>query len=188
MSTVRACLMPPHVVIYGVFLQYIFMDLLKSYCTDDSSSEETENTCVEESLDNSEVRSVYLVTHSQADIVKFASREDFAQAIVTAFSQGKAKVVHWCCCREQHKKSGEHYHLSLKLDRNQRWLNAKRYLLREYSISVHFSSKHHNYYSAWRYVTKCDNNFIESAGHPYLGKNSEPPTSSASRARHSKKR
>ena len=148
----------------------------------------TENTCVEESLDNSEVRSVYLVTHSQADIVKFASREDFAQAIVTAFSQGKAKVVHWCCCREQHKKSGEHYHLSLKLDRNQRWLNAKRYLLREYSISVHFSSKHHNYYSAWRYVTKCDNNFIESAGHPYLGKNSEPPTSSASRARHSKKR
>ena len=155
------------------------MDFLKSYCSDDSSSEDSENIVIEESLDNNEVCSVYLVTYSQADIVKFASRQDFALAVVNSFSQGKAKVVHWCCSGEQHKKSGEHYHLALKLYRNTCWLTSKEFLRREYGISSHYSNKHHNYYSAWRYVTKCDHNFKESAGHPYLGENSEPKTSLA---------
>ena len=47
------------------------------------------------------------MTYSQADITKFASQEDFAVVVVNSFSQGKVNVVHWCCCREQHKKSGE---------------------------------------------------------------------------------
>ena len=57
--------------------------------------------------------------------------------------------------------------------------------MKEFGISVHFSNKHHNYFSAWRYVTKCDREFTESPNHPYLGHNREPQTSSASRARHS---
>ena len=67
-----------------------------------------------------------------------------------AFSQlqGKGRVVQWCCCREKHKNGGEHYHLALKLDRNERWLSAKEFLLKEFGISVHFSNKHHNYFSA----------------------------------------
>ena len=77
----------PHTIACGYLWRlspvYIY-DLLKSYCSNDSSSEETENTSIEESLDNSEVCSVYLVAYSQADIVKFASREDFAQSIVWA--------------------------------------------------------------------------------------------------------
>ena len=121
------------VVCLTAFLQQCTLtDFLKSYCSDDSSSEDSENIVIEESLDNNEVCSVYLVTYSQADIVKFASRQDFALAVVNSFSQGKAKVVHWCCSGEQHKKSGEHYHLALKLYRNQCWLTSKEFLRREY--------------------------------------------------------
>ena len=116
--------------------------------------------------------------------MKFSSREDFALAVLASFSQGKAQVLQWCCCREQHKNSGDHYQLALKLDRNQLWLSAKEFLQSEYGISVHFSNKHHNYYnSAWCYVTKSDPDYTESANHPYLGDKSEPKTSSASRRR-----
>ena len=31
-------------------------------------------------------------------------------------------------------------------------------------ISVHFSDIHRNYFSAWKYVTKQDNEFVESPG------------------------
>ncbi len=181
MSTLYAAMTPPCVVVYGILHQYSFMDLLKNYCSDYSSSEEAENTSRKQFLHNKDVRSVYLVTYSQADTVKFLCREDFAQAVVSAFSQGKATVLQWCCCRENHKNSGEHYHLALKLDRNQCWLSAKQFLLREYSIVVNFSN-------AWRYVTKSDNHYHESAGHPYLGKGGEPKTASASLTRHTKKR
>ena len=160
------------------------MELLKNYCSDDSSSEETTSSSIDDSLAAKDVRSVYLVTYSQADIVKFSSPEDFALAVLAWFSQGKAQVLQWCCCREQHKNSGEHYHLALKLDRNQCWLSAKELLQSEYGISVYFSNKHHNYYSAWRYVTKSDPDYKESANHSYLGDKSEPKTSSASQRRH----
>ena len=126
------------------------MDLLKSYESNESSSEEPGKSLSEDSLLRSDLRSVYLVTYSQADITKFPTRENFASAVVYAFSQlqGKGRVVQWCCCREKHKNGGEHYHLALKLDRNERWLSAKEFLLKEFGISVHFSNKHHNYFSA----------------------------------------
>ena len=61
-----------------------------------------------------------------------------------------------------------HNTVSVKLDRNQRWLSSKEFLRNEYGINANYSSKHHNYYSAWTYVTKEDENFVESAGHPAL--------------------
>ena len=85
------------------------------------------------------------------------------------------------------KKCGKHYHLCVKLDRNQRWLSSKEFLRNEYGINANYSSKHHNYYSAWTYVTKEDENFIESAGHPDLKNASEPKTSAASRAKRNNK-
>lgn len=85
------------------------------------------------------------------------------------------------------KKSGKHYHLCVKLDRNQRWLSSKEFLRNEYGINANYSSKHHNYYSAWTYVTKEDENFIESACHPDLKNASEPKTSAASRAKRNNK-
>ena len=153
------------------------MDLLQCYNSNSSSSPE------DESLTEREFRSVYLVTYSQADVAKFPTREVFARAIVESFSTGTAKVVQWVCCRERHRKSGEHYHLAIKLDRNQRWMMSKRYLQRTYGIAVHYSSRHHNYYSAWLYVTKSDREFSESSGHPDLRNRGEPRTDLASKGR-----
>jgi len=79
------------------------------------------------------------------------------------------------------QNSGKHYHLSVKLDRNQRSLSPKECFPNEYGINANYSSKHHNYYSAWTYVTKEDENFIESAGHPDLKNAGKLKTSAASR-------
>ncbi|KAJ7394800.1 hypothetical protein OS493_000634 [Desmophyllum pertusum] len=161
------------------------MELLKDYASDSSSdNSETETKAVGEK----EVRSVYLVTYSQADIEKFSFRRDFATAVVQSFSTGRARVIQWCCCRKEHKKSGGHYHIALKLDRNQRWIAAIEFLRKEYGISVHFSNRHHNYYSAWRYLTKCDKYVQESDGHPDLRNSTKPWTSEASRTRQLRKR
>ena len=52
-----------------------------------------------------------------------------------------------------------------------------------YGITVHYLSRHHNYYSAWLYVTKSDSEFKESSGHPDLRNRGEPRTDLASRGR-----
>ena len=36
---------------------------------------------------------------------------------------------------------------------------SKHYLQSKYGITVHYSSRHHNYYSVWLYVTKSDSEF-----------------------------
>ena len=61
------------------------MDLLKSYESDESSSEEPGKSLSEDSLLRSHLHSVYLVTYSQADITKFPTRENFTSAVVYAF-------------------------------------------------------------------------------------------------------
>ena len=81
---------------------------------------------------------------------------------------GCAKVKHWSCCLEEYKDGRLHFHLAIKLDRNQRWISSKTYLIEVYGISVHYSNRHYNYYSAWRYVTKSDACYIENEGHPRL--------------------
>ena len=64
--------------------KYASMDLLKSYSSDCSYSDSTQMTS--ELLSEGEVRSVYLVTYSQADIEKFPSSRDFATVVLEAFS------------------------------------------------------------------------------------------------------
>ena len=62
-------------------------------------------------------RRQYLVTYSKADLVKFLTRESFANAVVKEFNFGTSvvKVQHWACCREKHEDGSDHYHLCLKL-------------------------------------------------------------------------
>ena len=60
---------------------------------------------------------------------------------------------------------------------------SKRYLKSNYGITVHYSNRHHNYYSAWLYVTKSDADYRESSGHPDLRNRGEPRTDLASRGR-----
>ena len=81
---------------------------------------------------------------------------------------------------EERPESGESYfQMALKLNRNKRWLSSKRFLLERCGISVHFSDIHRNYFSAWKYVTKQDKEFVESPGHPDLS-DGLPKTTKAS--------
>ena len=45
---------------------------------------------------------------------------------------------------------------------------------------MHFSDVHHNYYSAWKYVTKKDEHVLESENHPDLWNSKASKTSTAS--------
>ena len=76
------------------------------------------------SLGEKEVRSVY---YSHANLDLFPTREEFASAVVKSFAKCNANILQWCCSCGGHKKSGKHYHLSVKLDRNQRWLSSKEF-------------------------------------------------------------
>ena len=140
-----------------------------------STSSSFDDDC--EILGSREVRQVYLVTYSQADLSKFPTRTSFAEAIVKSFTTTTASVLHWCCSKEPHKRSGCHYHISVKLSNVKHWLPSKRYLLNHFGVSVHFSSSHSNYYTAWKYVTKTDAEYEQSEGHPDLS-NMIPPCTS----------
>ena len=122
-------------------------------------------------------RQVYLVTYSQANLQRFPTRKSFAEGVLAAFRNTGAPAIQWVCCREAHESRGHHYHMAVKLERCRRWRAAKYYLQDKYDVSVHFSNVHHDYYSAWRYVTKEDEYVLESDGHPYFW-NSRPPRTS----------
>ena len=126
-----------------------------------------------------QVKSVYLITYSEADLQLFPTRESFATAIENAFSSSQTDLLHWVCCLENHSQVGVHYHMAVKLNRNQRWLWVKDKLKSEFGVAVNFSANHANYYGAWRYVTKEDKHYIESPDHPDLANNAGPRTMSA---------
>ena len=127
------------------------------------------------------VRRTYLVTYSQADLVKFPSRQSFGEAVVNTFNSGsgKVKVEFWACSREDHKDGGKHYHLSLKLSAPKRWKGVKDKLVREHGIVVNFSDRHDHYYSAYQYTSKNDTETFKSEGHPDLDAISAPRTTKA---------
>ena len=125
----------------------------------------------ESELDPRAVRSMYMVTYSQADLNKFPMRESFANAVVSTFEsdgRGNVKPLQWACSREDHADGGKHYQLALKLSGNKCWNRSKAPLMDEYSISVNFSSRHENHYSAYRYMTKFNKAAFHSEGHPPL--------------------
>ena len=119
------------------------------------------NTC---QMNARNVRQIYLITYSMVDTERFPTRSSFAEAVVQSFADTPAKVLQWCCCLEQHVQSSVHFHMAMKLDKNQRWLPSKQYLLERCGFSVHFSAMHENYFSAWKYVTKEDRDYIQSDG------------------------
>lgn len=136
-----------------------------------------------EQLRAQSVRQVYLITYSQADIQKFPTRRSFAESVIAAFSHTGLPVKQWVCCRERHRREGQHYHMAVKLERMRRWLAVKSFLHDKHGITVHFSNAHNNYYSAWKYVTKEDEDVIESSDHPDLWNLKAPKTTMASEKR-----
>ena len=96
------------------------MDLIAGYESDgDLSDRETEE------IGRRQVGQVYLVTYSQADTIKFPTRESFAVAVISSFRAPSAHVLHWCCSKELHKSSGIHYHLCLKLNKSSSMATSK---------------------------------------------------------------
>ena len=72
--------------------------------------------------------------------------------------------------------------MAIKLNRINRWLPIRGYLKNKWSIYIHFSNRHVNYYTAWLYTTK-DRHYIQSPDHPDLANSGPPRTMSASQAR-----
>ena len=129
----------------------------------------TENQMTEDmELQGRQVRSVYLLTYSQADLSVVPDRGAFAEKVVESFRHVGADINQWACSMEQHQEGGWHFHMVVKLAALHRWLAVKNYLNRNYGIVCHFSNRHSNYYTAWKYVTKEDITYIQSAEHPDL--------------------
>ena len=147
------------------------MELIRAYKTS-ARGNNTDTDCsaaeTQPQLLLNQVRSVYLVTYSQANKCEFPTREYFAKVLVECFQQAGVDVVQWCCSEENHKHGGIHYHAAIKLKKICRSSGCKRVLKQRYDVTVNFSSHHHNYYSAWCYVTQNDMDFQESEGHPDL--------------------
>jgi len=142
------------------------------------ASDHLVDTVISTELGSRVVRQIYILTYSQANLEFFPTRQSFAEAVLYAFGESPANILQWVCAREEHSNGGLHYHMGVKLDRSQRWLAVKEKLQEDFRISVHFSSIHSNYYSAWKYVTKSDSGVLESEGYPDLW-NSNPPRTHA---------
>ena len=127
-------------------------------------------------LHSHQVRFVYLITYSQADLDLVPTREEFSAIVLDSFSNADpsspVKVVQWACSKEEDRDGGSHYHVAVKLSARRRWLKVRNYLERRHGVKVNLSDRHCNYYSAWHYTTKEDADLSHS---------SEPCTSAGSR-------
>lgn len=159
------------------------MEFIKNY----SGNSEDSNLGEDTELTKRQLRSVYLITYSQADMTIFPTRQSFADAVIEGFDSPGLKVLQWVCCKEQHKTKGEHYHMAIKLNKVKRWLYVKESINKKYNVVLHFSAVHANYYSAWSYVTKNDSEYLLSTNHPDLT-NTAPRTTVASGKRVAQKK
>ena len=92
----------------------------------------TESSVEQRDLRSRQIRSVYLITYSQADESVASSREEFARKVVHAFVEcygGVSGVVEtWVCSQENHATAGHHFHMAVKLKRPRRWLAVRKRL------------------------------------------------------------
>ena len=125
-------------------------------------------------------RSVYLITYSQADVLKVRSRKMFADLICEEFNRDDVDTVvdQWAVAAELHKTEGIHYHCSIKLRKVRRWKQVRANLLKKYGIHVDFLEFHDTYFHAFEYIIKQDTHYVTSPGHRKLD-NSAPQTSAA---------
>ena len=72
--------------------------------------------------------------------------------------------------------------MAIKLNFIKRWLPIQNYLKNKWSLYIHFSNQHTNYYTAWLYTTKEDRNYIQSPDHHDWANSGPQRTTSASQA------
>ena len=116
-------------------------------------------------LNGRRVKSVYLITYSKANVEIIASRESFAVIVLDSFQNAdltsKTRVAQWVCSQERHQNGEIHYHMAVKLDRNRRWLTVRNYAAKKHGLKLNFSSTHANYFSAYKYTTKDDKEYLD---------------------------
>ena len=110
----------------------------------------------------------YLVTYSQADVLKVKGREEFARLVCEEFNSGGAVVQHWACAAETHSRGGVHFHLALKLLKRRRFAQVKYAITKKFDIVLDFKEWQSFYYDCFTYVKKQDKHYVTSAGHPAL--------------------
>ena len=95
-------------------------------------------------LGRRQLRSVYLVTYSQANSEIVDSRESFVLIVLDSFENAdpkcRSQVKQWVCSEELHKDGGKHYHMVVKLDRSRRWLQVRDYADNKHGVKLNFSS------------------------------------------------
>lgn len=128
-------------------------------------------------------KEVFLITWSQADIALLEGYDDprrvFGLLVAGLFEEQTKRfqkpiptedgknVDKWACSIEAHESEGEHFHLAVKLKRRVRAYSVWK-SLHDRGIKTHFSTKEGGYFGAYRYLTKHDNNFQVSDGHPVV--------------------
>eukprot|EP00111_Clytia_hemisphaerica_P005053 TCONS_00014537-protein len=134
-----------------------------------------------ENLRSEDVRSVYLVTYSRADLVKFPTRKSFGDAVSKAFRDAPGKVVpvYWAVCQEAHEDGAAHYHASILLTKPRRWNPIKEILTKTYGIVVNFKENDRGYDSAYEYISKSDGDLFCSENHPNIVQVGTPSTKAA---------
>ena len=65
--------------------------------------------------------SVYLVTYTQVDLLKYWIHETFAEMVTGEFDKAEKVCEHWVSSCKNHKGEGLHFHLALKLKKVRRW-------------------------------------------------------------------
>ena len=76
------------------------MEYIQFYSSDDNASNDSDKE-----LYQRPVRSVYLVTYSQADMTKFPTRKSFANELVKYFQTTKVSFLHWVCSTEEPERN-----------------------------------------------------------------------------------
>eukprot|EP00111_Clytia_hemisphaerica_P012115 TCONS_00035585-protein len=117
-------------------------------------------------------REAYLITYSQADVVKVPGREHFANMVVQEFDRNDSVSEKWVVSAELHRNHGIHYHLALKLKKPRRFKEVRNAIKNKYDIDLDFQEWHSNYHDAFSYVVKFDSHYVTSPRHVIL---SNPP-------------
>ena len=70
-------------------------------------------------LNAGQVRMVYLIIFSRANLELFLDKTSFSNAVEEAFSlsTNNPGILHWVCCVENLADNGVHYHIATTLTR-----------------------------------------------------------------------
>ena len=108
-------------------------------------------------LNARDIRKVYMITYSQANLEKCHDRKTFPEFNLKAFDfeNSTVKPMHWEVCKEAHQNGETLPYVCIKLNKNKRWGGIKQKPL-ENGVNVNFTEGHSSYITTFRYVNKSD--------------------------------